>query len=208
LEFRRVSLAGTPRAGVLTQGSVLTATSNPTRTSPVKRGKWILENVLGTPPAPPPSGVEALKEGVAAGASGTLRDRMERHRNDPNCASCHRQMDPLGFALENFDAVGAWRTVEDGQAIDATARLPAGREFRGPEGLRGVLRARRDAFARCLAEKMLTYALGRGLARSDRRAVDHIITRLKAEDYRFSALVLAVVESQPFREPVKTGGQP
>ena len=132
--FRRVSLAGTPRAGVLTQASVLAATSNPTRTSPVKRGKWILENILGTPPAPPPSGVEALKEGGAAGSSGTLRDRMERHRTDPACASCHRRMDPLGFALENFDAVGAWRTVEDGRPIDATGRLPAGRDFRAPRG--------------------------------------------------------------------------
>ncbi len=207
-EFRRVSLAGTPRGGVLTQASILAVTSNPTRTSPVKRGKWILENILGTPPAPPPSGVEALKEGGAAGSSGTLRDRMERHRTDPACASCHRQMDPLGFALENFDAVGAWRTVEDGRPIDATGKLPAGRDFRGAEGLRAVLRPRRDAFARCLAEKMLTYALGRGLDRSDRRDVDHIVARLKADGYRFSALVLAVVESRPFLEPAQSGGTP
>jgi hypothetical protein len=117
-------------------------------------------------------------------------------------------MDPLGFALENFDAIGAWRSHEGGHAIDASGRLPAGREFRGPEGLREMLRTRRDAFARCLAEKMLTYALGRGLDRSDRRDVDRIVARLARDGYRFSALVLAVVESQPFREPSKAGGQP
>ncbi len=170
-DFRRVSLASTPRRGILTQASILAVTSNPTRTSPVKRGKWILENLLGMPPAPPPSGVEALKEDGAVGSGHALRERMERHRNDPDCASCHGRMDPLGFALESFDAVGAWRSDDDGRAIDDSGRLPAGREFRGPEGLRAVLRTRRDAFARCLAEKMLTYALGRGLDRSDRRAV-------------------------------------
>ena len=207
-DFRRVSLAGTPRAGVLGQASILAATSNPTRTSPVKRGKWILENILGTPPATPPSGVEALKEGRAAGSAGTLRDQMQRHRSDPNCASCHRRMDPLGFALENFDAIGAWRTTEHGQPIDASGRLPAGNEFRGPDGLRAVLRTRRDAFARCLAEKMLIYALGRSLDRSDRRAIGRIVDRISQEQYRFSALVLAVVESEPFREPTKTGGHP
>ena len=206
--FRRVSLAGTPRAGVLTQASILAATSNPNRTSPVKRGKWILENLLGMPPAPPPSGVEALKEGGADGTAKTLRERMERHRSDPNCASCHGRMDPLGFALENFDANGAWRTHEGGRAIDASGRLPGGREFRGPEGLRDVLRSRRDAFVRCLAEKMLIYAIGRGLDRADRRAVDRIVGRLRHDGYRFSALILAVVESRPFREPSQSGGQP
>jgi Protein of unknown function (DUF1585)/Protein of unknown function (DUF1588) len=131
---------------------------------------------------------------------------MERHRRDPNCASCHGRMDPLGFTLESFDAVGALRTQEDGRAVDDSGRLPGGREFRGPEGLRSLLRTRRHAFARCLAEKMLTYALGRGLDRSDRRSVDRIVDRLAADGYRFSALVLAIVESQPFREPTKAGG--
>ncbi len=180
-DFRRISLAGTSRGGVLTQASVLAATSNPTRTSPVKRGKWILENILGTPPPPPPSGVEALKEGGGRRTSGTLRERMERHRTDPNCASCHRRMDPLGFALENFDAIGAWRTIEGGQPIDASGTparrlgLPRCRGAAGPSCI-----ARRDAFARCLAEKMLTYALGRGLERSDRRAVDRIVQQARA----------------------------
>jgi Protein of unknown function (DUF1592)/Protein of unknown function (DUF1588)/Protein of unknown function (DUF1585)/Protein of unknown function (DUF1587)/Protein of unknown function (DUF1595) len=199
--FRRVSLAGTPRGGVLAQASVLTATSNPNRTSPVKRGKWVLENILGAPPAPPPSGVEALKEGKDRANAGTLRQRMEHHRSDPACASCHRRMDPLGFGLENFDAIGGWRTHDGGQPIDSSGRLPGGRAFRGPAELKAALSSRRDSFARCLAEKMLTYALGRGLDRADRRAVDQIVTRLARDGYRFSALILAVVESDPFLKP-------
>jgi hypothetical protein len=203
--FRRVSVAGTPRGGVLTQASILTATSNPTRTSPVKRGKWILENILGTPPSPPPSGVEALKDTAGAGSSGTLRERMERHRTDPSCASCHRMMDPLGFSLENFDAVGGWRTHDGDHPVDPTGSLPGGREFRGPAELRAALRSRKDAFARCLVEKMLTYALGRGLERADRRAVDRIVARLAGDGYRFSALVLAIVESKPFYSSESSG---
>ena len=199
--FRRVSLAGTPRGGVLTQASVLAATSNPTRTSPVKRGKWILENILGAPPSPPPSGVEALKEGKEHGTLGTLRQRMEQHRTDPACASCHRRMDPLGFGLENFDAIGGWRSRDDGQPIDSSGQLPGGRAFHGPAELKAALLSRRDAFARCLTEKMLTYALGRGLDRADRRAVDQIVARLARNEYRFSALILAMVESEPFLNP-------
>ena len=196
--FRRVSLSGAARGGVLTQASVLTATSNPTRTSPVKRGKWVLENILGAPPSPPPSGVEALKEVKNAVTAGTLRQRMERHRTDPSCASCHRRMDPLGFSLENFDALGAWRTYDGEQPIDPSGKLPGSPAFTGPSGLKALLRSRPRAFARCLAEKMLTYALGRGLERADRRAVEQIVTRLTADGYRFSALVLAIVESEPF----------
>jgi Protein of unknown function (DUF1588)/Protein of unknown function (DUF1585) len=199
--FRRVSVAGTPRGGVLTQASVLTATSNPNRTSPVKRGKWILENILGAPPSPPPSGVEALKEGKDRAHAGTLRQRMEQHRTDPACASCHRRMDPLGFGLEDFDAIGGWRAHDGGHPIDSSGRLPGGRAFRGPAELKAAISSRREAFARCLAEKMLTYALGRGLDRADRRVVDQIVTRLARNEYRFSALILAVVESDPFLNP-------
>jgi hypothetical protein len=199
--FRRVSLTGTPRGGVLTQASVLAATSNPNRTSPVKRGKWILENVLGSPPSPPPSGVEALKEGTHRGDAGTIRQQMERHRTDPACASCHRRMDPLGFGLENFNAIGGWRSSDGGTPIDSSGELPGPRVFHGPTELKAALLSRRDAFARCFAEKMLTYALGRGLDRADRRAVDQIVARLARSDYRFSALVLAVVESEPFLNP-------
>jgi hypothetical protein len=207
-DFRRISIAETPRRGIVTQASVLAVTSNPTRTSPVKRGKWVLENVLGMAPAPPPSGVEALKDEGSVGAARTLRERMERHRADPRCASCHGRMDPLGFALEGFDALGAVRTHDDGHPIDDSGRLPGGRVFRGAEGLRSVLRSQRDAFARCLAEKMLTYALGRGLDRSDRRTVDRIVDRLAADGYRFSSLVMAIVESRPFREPFDGGTRP
>ena len=199
--FRRVSLAGTSRGGVLTQASVLAATSNPNRTSPVKRGKWILENILGSPPSPPPSGVEALKEETQRGDSGTIRQQMERHRTDPACASCHRRMDPLGFGLENFNAIGGWRGNEGGKPIDSSGELPGPRVFHGSTELKTELLSRRDAFARCFAEKMLTYALGRGLDRGDRRAVDQIVARLARNDYRFSALVLAVVESEPFLKP-------
>ena len=205
--FRRVSLAGTPRGGVLTHASILASTSNPTRTSPVKRGKWILENILGAPPSPPPSGVEALKEGAATGSSGTLRQRMERHRSDPSCASCHRRMDPLGFGLENFDAVGGWRTRDGEQAIDSSGKLPGGRAFEGPGELRAALRSRPDTFARCLAEKMLTFALGRGLERSDRLAVARIVARLARDGYRFSALIMAIVDSEPFRASRKAGSK-
>ena len=204
--FRRVSLAGTPRGGVLTQASVLAATSNPNRTSPVKRGKWILENILGAPPAPPPSGVEALKEGEDRAHSGTLRQRMERHRTDPACASCHRRMDPLGFGLENFDAVGAWRDRDGGRPIDSSGRLPGGLTFKGATELKAALLSRRDEYARCLAEKMLTYALGRGLDRADRRAVDQIVATLIHNEYRFSALILAIVESEPFLNPTGKEG--
>ncbi len=200
-QFRRVSLKGTSRGGVITMGSVLTATSSATRTSPVKRGRWILENILGAPPAPPPAGVEALKE--ARGPAGTLRQKLEQHRSNPECASCHRRMDPLGFALENFDALGRWREQESGQSIDAGGHLPGGRAFRGPSGLRTALSSRRDAFARCLAERMLTYALGRGIDPAESPAVEQIVQGLKRNGFRFSALILGIVESEPFSNGIR-----
>jgi len=206
-EFRRVSLAGTQRGGVLTHASVLAVTSNPTRTSPVKRGRWILENILGAPPPPPPPVVEALKEPEQA-AGATLRQRMERHRSDPSCASCHASMDPLGFGLEAFDALGAWRTRDGDQPVDPSGVLPDGRTFDGPAGLRALLREGRQPFARCLTEKMLTYALGRSLSRSDRRAVTAIARKLADHEYRFSALVLALVHSHPFQHRAGSGGNP
>jgi hypothetical protein len=199
-QFRRVDLAGTPRGGILTHASILTVTSNPTRTSPVKRGKWILDNVLGTPPPPPPPGVEELKEDREVVLSGTLRQRMEQHRADPSCASCHQRMDPLGFGFENFDAVGAWREKEGKHAIDPSGVLPGGQSFKGPAELRAVLRKKEDAFARCLADKMLTYALGRGTERSDRCFIDEIGRNLARHGYKFSDLVLEVVKSDPFQK--------
>ncbi|MEW6161657.1 MAG: DUF1592 domain-containing protein, partial [Verrucomicrobiota bacterium] len=170
-DFQRVSLKGTPRGGLLTHGSILTITSNPTRTSPVKRGKWILETILGTPPPPPPPDVPELKEGKEL--TGTLRQRMEQHRDNPLCASCHARMDPIGFGFENFDAVGVWRELDGGAPIDPAGQLVSGERFQGPAELRKILlQAKRDEFVRSLSEKMLTYALGRGLEYYDKCAVD------------------------------------
>jgi hypothetical protein len=198
-EFRRVSLEGTPRRGVLTHASILSITSNPTRTSPVKRGKWILENVLGTPPPPPPPGVEELDDSKDAILKGSLRERMEQHRSKPMCASCHARMDPIGFAFENFDAIGAWRDFDGKFTIDPAGTLPGGSAFDGPTELVDLLKAvRRQQFCRCIAEKMLTYALGRGLESYDRCAVDKIVEALEKHDFRFSSLVTAVVHSDPF----------
>ena len=196
--FRRVPLAGTGRGGVLTHGSVLMVTSYPTRTSPVLRGKWVLENLLGAPPPSPPPDVPALDAGAEASA-GSLREALERHRANPACAACHARLDPLGFALENFDAVGAYRTEDDGVTVEASGALPDGTLVDGPAGLRRVLRGRRDEFVETLAAKLLTYAIGRGLESYDQPAVREIRRRVEAADHRFSALVSAIVDSVPFR---------
>ena len=202
-EFRRVSLAGTERGGILTQASILTVTSNPNRTSPVKRGKWILENILGTPPPPPPPNVPDLQEAKAGEAKGTLRQRMEQHRANPGCASCHQRMDPLGFAMENFDAIGVWRDKEGDAPIDSTGQLPGGEKFRGPKELRELLlSSRKMQFTQCLAEKLLTYALGRGVEYSDQCAIQKITAALEKDQFRFSRLVVEIVSSDPF---LKTG---
>jgi hypothetical protein len=198
-EFQRVQLAESQRGGILTMASVLTVTSNPTRTSPVKRGKWILENILNAPPPPPPPDAGELKETPEALKAGSLRQRMEQHRARPECASCHARMDPLGFGFENFDAIGSWRSRDGAFAIDPSGTLPGGESFQGPAQLKKILRGQSDAFARCLAEKMLTYALGRGLEVYDRRAVDEIVRALGQDRYRLPALVRAVVHSEPFQ---------
>jgi hypothetical protein len=197
-EFRRVDLAGTPRGGVLTQASVLTVSSYATRTSPVLRGKWILENLLNAPPPDPPAGTPRLDE-AKVGADASLRRQLEVHRTNATCAACHSRMDPLGFSLENFDGIGAWRNQDGKWPIDASGVLPDGRTFEGPVGLEAVLRADRRAFAECVTTKMLTYALGRGLERYDKRTVSEIAERLEPQDYRFSALVLEIVKSLPFQ---------
>jgi hypothetical protein len=197
-EFRRVDLTGTPRGGVVTQGSVLTVSSYATRTSPVLRGKWILENLLNAPPPEPPADVPNLDE-AGIGTSASVRTQLEEHRKNPVCASCHRRMDPLGFGLENFDAVGAWRTMDGKLPIDSAGVLPDGRTFNGPDELRTILAGDRQAFARALTSKLLTYALGRGLERYDAKTVKAIAARLPASDYRFSALVLEIVNSLPFQ---------
>ena len=196
--FRRVSLEGTNRGGVLTQASVLMVTSYPTRTSPVLRGKWVLENLLGAPPPPPPPDVPALTD-AAETSAGSLREALEQHRADPACAVCHPRMDPLGFALESFDAVGRFRTADNGVMIDDSGALPDGTPVNGPSGLRDVLMARRVEVVETLAEKLLTYAIGRGLEASDRPALREIRRRVESDDYRFSALVSGIVDSVPFR---------
>jgi hypothetical protein len=198
--FRRVTLpADNPRRGLLGHGSVLTVTSYPDRTSPVVRGKWILENLLGVPPPPPPPDVPDLEETSDAGGTLSIRGRLAAHRANPTCASCHALMDPLGFALENFDAVGVWRTIDStGGAIDASGTLPDGAEFDGVAEFRAALLGS-DLFVTTLTEKLLTYALGRGVEHYDQPAVRAIVRDAAAEDYRFSALVLGVVESLPFQ---------
>ena len=197
-EFRRVDLSETPRGGVLTQGSVLTVSSYATRTSPVLRGRWVLDNLLDAPPPEPPADVPNLDESKI-GSAASLRDQLEEHRKDPTCAACHRRMDPLGFGLENFDAVGAWRTTDGKFPIDSTGVLPDGRKFNGPEELRAILKADHQAFEHCLTSKLLTYALGRGLERYDKRTVSAIVSRLPEHQYRFSGLILEIVKSLPFQ---------
>jgi hypothetical protein len=197
-EFRRVDLAGTLRGGVVTHASVLTVSSYATRTSPVLRGKWILDNLLNAPPPDPPADVPNLDE-TALGSTASMREQLEAHRRSPSCAVCHRRMDPLGFGLENFDAVGAWRTMDGKFAVDASGVLPDGRTFRGPDELRQILASDRGAFAHALTSKLLIYALGRGLERYDTQTVQAIAAALPAHDYRFSGLVLEIVNSQPFQ---------
>jgi hypothetical protein len=198
--FRRVTLADDARHGLLGKGAVLTVTSYPNRTSPVLRGKWLLENILGMPPPPPPPNVPALTEAPEGSKPVSMRERMEQHRNNPVCASCHRVMDPLGFALENFDAVGHWRRAsDDGAAIDATGTLPDGTPFDGPTQMRDALTAHRDQFVRAVTGKLLTYALGRGVEPSDGPALRHILRAAASSDYRWSALIREVVASQPFQ---------
>jgi hypothetical protein len=204
--FRRIEIpADNPRRGLLGHASILTLTSVTSRTSPVIRGNWILETLLGSPAPLPPPNVETTLEGDDGGAvAGTsVRERLEAHRQNPTCASCHAIMDPVGFALENFDLIGAWRETDGGRPVNASATLADGTTVDGPAGLRAALLDRSDAFATTLTQKLLTYALGRGLEHYDMPAVRAIVRSAEAEDYRFSALVLGVAQSVPFRTQVK-----
>ena len=203
-DFIRIKLLGPMRGGLLTQASILTVTSNPTRTSPVKRGKWVLEQLLGTPPPPPPPDVPELDEKKLL--TGSLRQQMEQHRKSSACASCHAKMDPLGFAFENFDAIGKYRSQDGKFPIDASGTLPGGKTFDGPAELKAILKGKKDLVARCIAEKMLTYALGRGLEHYDTPAVDAIVAALAKNDYRFSTLVTEISKSLPFR--MRRGKEP
>jgi hypothetical protein len=196
--MQRVALKEARRGGVLTMGSVLTLTSYPQRTSPVLRGKWVLEEILGTPPPPPPPGAGGLspedhpKEGL------TFRQRLEKHREKPECASCHNRMDPLGFGLENFDGIGRWREEIGGTPVDASGVLANGEKFSGPLELKKHLLSRKDDFARNFSERMLSYALGRGIESYDAPTVRAITKKLQGNDYRSLLLLREIVKSYPF----------
>jgi Protein of unknown function (DUF1592)/Protein of unknown function (DUF1588)/Protein of unknown function (DUF1587)/Protein of unknown function (DUF1585)/Protein of unknown function (DUF1595)/Cytochrome C oxidase, cbb3-type, subunit III len=197
-EFRRVELTTDQRGGVLSQAGVLTVSSYPTRTSPVIRGKYVLGNILGTPPPPPPADVPPLDES-AVGNTGSMRQQLEAHRANSTCASCHARMDPLGFGLENYDALGKWRTHDGKFAVDSSGTLPDGKTFSTPAEMRSILVSQLPEFSRCLTEKMLTYSLGRGLDRSDRITIDDLNKRLATSEYHFQTLIYEIVKSVPFQ---------
>lgn len=213
--FRRVDLSGNfaevqRRGGLLGMASILALNSNPARTSPVKRGKWIMDNLLGTPPPPAPPMVPELEDDKAdkGELAGTLKQRLQKHRSNAVCASCHKVMDNLGFGLENFDALGGWREKDGKESVDPTGVLPNGSKFSGPNELKEVLKSKKDLFARCLTEKMLTYALGRGLEEYDECTVDKIVKTVAAQNYKFSALMIAIVQSEPFLQKRGAGIRP
>ena len=198
-QFRRVEIKDDARRGLLGQGSILAVTSHAERTSPVVRGKWILENILGTPVPPPPPDVPPLKETAAGEKPRSMREQMAVHRTNPACAVCHQVMDPIGLALENFDAVGGWRAEDGGALIDASGQLADGTKVNGVVSLRQALSARPEMFARTLTEKLLTYALGRGLDYHDMPVVRSIVNDAARNNYRFSAIVLGIIQSAPFQ---------
>jgi Protein of unknown function (DUF1592)/Protein of unknown function (DUF1588)/Protein of unknown function (DUF1587)/Protein of unknown function (DUF1585)/Protein of unknown function (DUF1595) len=198
-QFRRVDLTGNPeRSGILTDASILTVSAFPTRTSVVTRGKWVLDNLLGTPPPPPPPNVPSLST-VGLGKSVTLRQQMEAHRKNPVCAACHTRMDPIGFGLEHYDASGKWRTMDGRFPVDSRGTLPDGRSFDGAGGLKKILLSDKDLFARNLTVKMMTYALGRGLEPYDDATINNIVNQLKTNDYKMDTLLYAIVDSKPFQ---------
>jgi hypothetical protein len=196
--FRRVTLTDESRFGLLGKGSILTVTALPNRTSPVQRGKWVMENVLGTPPPPPPPNVPALDEGKNTQRL-TMRQRMEAHRANPVCASCHAQMDPIGFAMENFDAIGQWRSNEANVPIDVSGALPDGTKFQGVAELQKILLGRPQLFVTTVTEKLLTYGLGRGVEYYDQPVIRSIMRDAAHDNYRWSALILGIVKSPPFQ---------
>ena len=203
--FRRVTLPEeSQRGGLLRQGSILAVTSYATRTSPVIRGKWVLDNILGAPPPPPPANVPVLEEN-SVNAALPMRERLSQHRNNPVCASCHTTIDPVGFALENFDALGRWRDHHaDSGAIDATGGLPGVGEVDGVAGLEAGLLSRPELFAGRVTEKLLTFALGRGIEYYDAPAVRQVLRDAEPDDYRFASLILGIVKSVPFQMRTST----
>ena len=205
--FRRVTVNSEERGGLLGQGSILTATSYPNRTSPVLRGKWLLDNILGMPPPPPPPNVPVLKESTAGNAT-SVRARMEEHRKNPACAVCHVRMDPLGFALENFDPIGKWRTTSDGLPVDVSATLPNGAKFQGVAGLKTLLASQPQQFVNLFTEKLLTYALGREVEYYDFPTIRKITREAATSDYRWSAIITEIVKSSPFQMSITQSTTP
>jgi len=197
--FRRVAMPDDRRVGLLGHASILTVTSFPNRTSPVVRGKWLLENLLGMPPPAPPPDVPDLEENERGETPRSVRERLEQHRRNPVCASCHATMDPLGFALEPFDAIGRWRTLDDGLPVDARGELVDGTQIDGPSGLREMLVSREDEFVRTVVEKLLTYAIGRGVEYYDMPAVRQILRETAADGHRWESVILGIINSTPFR---------
>jgi len=197
--FRRVQFADGVRGGLLGQAGILAVTSYPNRTSVTLRGRWLLANLLGAPPPPPPPDVPALKEPGQDGQPQSLRKRMELHRRSAVCASCHQRMDPLGFSLENFDALGKWRTESDGAPIDSAASLPDGTQFTGITGLRRLIEGHKEDFVRTFTEKLLAYAIGRGIEPSDYPFIRKIARDAASQDYRWSAVILGIVNSPAFQ---------
>ncbi len=202
-DFRRVPVPSDARRGLLGQGSMLLVTSNANRTSPVQRGKWILENLLGSPPPLPPPNVPPLKENSGEAAATSVRERMEQHRANPACAGCHKIMDPIGLALENFDGVGQWRTVDSGIKIDTSGQLVDGTRVDGPASLRKALLDRPEAFVGAMTEKLLMYGVGRETKYYDMPVVRSVMRGAAGDRYRFSELVLGIVKSAPFQMRMK-----
>ena len=199
-EFRRVELpADSERGGVMTMGAVLTLTSNTTRTSPVKRGLFVLDQMLGAPPPPPPADIPPLEQAVHANPNATVRERLAAHVAVASCAACHNRLDPIGLAFEHFDAIGQWRDTENGKPVDSTGTLPDGAVLTGSADLKRTIMARSDQFVESLSSKVLTYALGRGVEPFDRPAIRAIAQRTRAQSDRFSALIESIVLSETFR---------
>ena len=199
-EFKQVSLAGTERGGVLTQGAILAITANPTRTNIVRRGKFVLESILGIPPPPAPGDVPPLDEKKLRDSKLTLRQQFEEHRKATSCAGCHALLDPIGFALENYDLIGRWRTEDNRKPVDTTGQWIRGQQFKNMTEFREIMvRDLKDDFVRCLAENLLTYALGRGLEYNDRPAVQEVVRKAAASGYRFQDMIIAVCETVPFQ---------
>jgi hypothetical protein len=205
--FRRITLTNEARFGLLGKGSILTVTALPNRTSPVQRGKWVMENILGTPPPPPPPNVPALDDEKAANLV-TMRQRMEAHRANPVCASCHARMDPIGFAMENFDAIGSWRTTESNVPIDVSGQLPDGTPFKGIAELNKILSGRPQLFVTTVTEKLMTYALGRGVEYYDEPVIRSIVRDSAKDNYRWSALIFGIVRSAPFQMRMSRDANP